>query len=113
MQILNVDSSLVVLCSDGSLWCLRQEEEGWRRVKGIPGSKAVIDEEQTMSIKRLNLSARAINGLMSQEVYTVSQLLDLTHEDLRKIPSLGRKSIFEIKTALEGMDKSLRDDVVK
>ncbi len=110
VQIINIDSSLVVLCSDSSLWWSRLDGDDWRRVKGVPGTKIEKEEERVMSIQNLNLSARAVNGLTGQGVYTVSQLLALTQEDLRKFPSLGRKSIFEIKLALGALNKSLRDD---
>ncbi len=110
VQIINIDSSLVVLCSDSSLWWSQLDGEDWQRVKGVPGTKIEIDEERVMPIQHLNLTVRAVNGLMGQGVHTVSQLLALTQEDLRKFPSLGRKSIFEIKLALGALNKSLRDD---
>ena len=48
------------------------------------------------SIECLELSIRSFNGLIRAGVHTVQDLMNLSEEDLSKIPNLGKKSLAEI-----------------
>ena len=51
-------------------------------------------------IGELELSVRAHNCLMTENIYTISNLITKREYDLRKIPNMGKVSIKEIKEAL-------------
>ena len=52
------------------------------------------------SIDDLELTARAWNCLVAENVYTVGELIKQTEYELLKFPNLGRKSLKEIKEQL-------------
>lgn len=55
---------------------------------------------ESTSIKSLNLSGRAWNGVRSLNIDTVAELLARSEEDLLRIRNLGMRSLREIKAAL-------------
>lgn len=77
----------------------------------IPVKKSLGDKE----IVGLDLSVRSYNGLKRMNIDTVSQLVDLIHQEngLKEIRNLGRKSISEIKTKLLVLSYELLDDKEK
>ena len=63
-------------------------------------------------VRSLNLSTRIQNALSDEGyIYYLDELVEMTEQELLKIPSLGKKSLDEVKTALAslglefGMDK--------
>jgi DNA-directed RNA polymerase alpha subunit len=54
-----------------------------------------------VSIIKLGLRTREINGLFAQEFKTIADLLSLDCKDLRKFRGLGKKSIENINEALK------------
>lgn len=77
----------------------------------IPVKKSLGDKE----IVGLDLSVRSYNGLKRMNIDTVSQLVDVIHQEngLKEIRNLGRKSISEIKTKLLVLSYELLDDKEK
>lgn len=72
-------------------------------------------EEEILSrlstrIEDIDLSVRAFNGLKRGGIHTLSQLVQKTEWDLRKIRNIGGKCVREIKTKLEEMGFSLKSD---
>ncbi|MDL2292336.1 DNA-directed RNA polymerase subunit alpha [Acholeplasma sp. OttesenSCG-928-E16] len=53
-----------------------------------------------MKIEQLDLSVRLFNSLKRSGIYTVSQIVKLTEEDVMRFRSLGRKSFKELKEKL-------------
>ena len=53
-----------------------------------------------MKIEQLELSVRLFNSLKRSGIYTVSQIVKLTEEDVMRFRSLGRKSFKELKEKL-------------
>jgi RNA polymerase sigma factor (sigma-70 family) len=56
----------------------------------------------------LDLSVRSYNGLKRANIKTVSQLVQKTENDLRRIRNIGGKSVREIKSKLEEKGLSLK-----
>lgn len=61
-----------------------------------------------MSIDDIDLSSRALNCLKKENIKTVSDLVQLTEDELMKIKSLGSKSFDEIKEVLSRFNLSLK-----
>lgn len=49
----------------------------------------------------LNLTTRAKNCLLSEEIYTIKQLLKISSKSLLKIPNMGKESYFEVNDSLK------------
>lgn len=69
------------------------------------------DEDQQkalyMSIEELDLSVRPLNCLKRAGIFTVEDLVKKTEEDMLKVRNLGRKSLDEVISKLEGLGLSL------
>ena len=63
-----------------------------------------------LSIDKLNLSVRAANGLRSENINTVSDLLKMSQDDLRQIRNLGQHSVDQIESALADFGLELRPE---
>ena len=63
-----------------------------------------------LSIDKLNLSVRAANGLRSENINTVSDLLKMSPDDLRRIRNLGQHSVDQIEAALADFGLGLRSE---
>ena len=63
----------------------------WLEIAGQPGT----------SISELNLTVRAENCLKAEGIETIEQLVLCNEWSLLKTPNLGRRSVNEIKEALE------------
>jgi len=55
------------------------------------------------TVEELDLSVRSYNCLKRASINTVSDLTDMSEEEMMKVRNLGRKSLKEIKEKLEGM----------
>jgi DNA-directed RNA polymerase alpha subunit len=61
-------------------------------------------------IDNLNLSARAVNCLKCENVYTISALLEKSADDLIKSPNLGKITLKEIREELANHDLKLKGE---
>ncbi|MBP6345868.1 MAG: hypothetical protein KBC57_05305 [Neisseriaceae bacterium] len=111
-QIANVDTLVFALCEDGSLWSMDVKDQRWRRCADIQSLAEVRQSRQEKMLKSLNLSNRTFRALSSAGVVNVHQLIKLSVRDLKSIPRLGAKSIYEIENALGQVDEKLYDDGV-
>ncbi len=75
------------------LWC----DTPWRHLIGVPGTP----------LSTLDLTIRSQSCLTAEGLETVEQLLTCKESTLLKFPNLGRKSLNEIKSALEAKGMSL------
>ncbi len=64
--------------------------------------------EWDIPVETLNLSVRSFNCLKRAGISKVSELLDLTEDEIMKMRNFGRKSLDEIKQVLEERGLSLR-----
>lgn len=56
----------------------------------------------------IGLSARAVNSLLFDNIKTVGQLIEVTENDIRRIPNLGKVTFDEIKSTLAKYKYSLQ-----
>jgi|TARA_R110000782_G_scaffold71677_1_gene143694 DNA-directed RNA polymerase alpha subunit len=54
-----------------------------------------------VSVHNLELTARSANCLKAKHIYSVADLIQRTEVDLLKTPGLGKKSLVEIRSAVE------------
>ena len=64
--------------------------------------------EWDVPVETLNLSVRSFNCLKRAGISKVSELLDLTEDEIMKMRNFGKKSLDEIKAVLAGRGLSLR-----
>ncbi|MDQ2865355.1 MAG: DNA-directed RNA polymerase subunit alpha [Candidatus Eremiobacteraeota bacterium] len=64
--------------------------------------------EWDIPVESLNLSVRSFNCLKRAGISKVSELLDLTEDEIMKMRNFGKKSLDEIKLVLEERGLSLR-----
>ena len=64
--------------------------------------------EWDIPVETLNLSVRSFNCLKRAGISKVSELLDLTEDEIMKMRNFGRKSLDEIKQVLAERGLSLR-----
>jgi DNA-directed RNA polymerase subunit alpha len=64
--------------------------------------------EWDIPVESLNLSVRSFNCLKRAGISKVSELLDLTEDEIMKMRNFGKKSLDEIKQVLEDRGLSLR-----
>ncbi len=64
--------------------------------------------EWDVPVETLNLSVRSFNCLKRAGISKVSELLDMTEDEIIKMRNFGKKSLDEIKQVLEERDLSLR-----
>lgn len=65
----------------------------------------------SMKVETLDLAVRAANCLKAENVYFIGDLVSKTELDLLRTPNLGRKSLAEIKAALEQQGLFLGMDI--
>ena len=68
-----------------------------------------IGHYEKIKIEELELTARALNCLKSENIYTIADLLRTTKQNLLKVPNLGRVVFNQINSALENKGLSLKD----
>ncbi len=67
--------------------------------------------EWDIPVESLNLSVRSFNCLKRAGISKVSELLDMTEDEIIKMRNFGKKSLDEIKAVLEERGLSLRQPV--
>jgi DNA-directed RNA polymerase subunit alpha len=89
-------------------------ELGGERVSEEAAIAAGVDEELirklNMSLSELDLSVRASNCLESARIETVSQLVQMTDQELLRLRAFGRTSLREVKRKLQdiGLDLGMK-----
>ena len=74
--------------------------------KSLPQAPA---SEWDIPVESLNLSVRSFNCLKRAGISKVSELLDMTEDEIIKMRNFGKKSLDEIKAVLEAKGLSLRE----
>jgi len=74
--------------------------------KSLPQAPA---SEWDIPVESLNLSVRSFNCLKRAGISKVSELLDMTEDEIIKMRNFGKKSLDEIKQVLEAKGLSLRE----
>ncbi len=72
---------------------------------------AAPTSEWDVPVETLNLSVRSFNCLKRAGISKVSELLDMTEDEIIKMRNFGKKSLDEIKAVLEERGLSLRQPV--
>lgn len=62
-----------------------------------------LNERLEMSTAEIGLSVRTTNCLEERGIFTVSDLLNCTRDDLLSISNFGEKTLDEVYKALEGV----------
>jgi len=75
--------------------------------KAVP-SQTLEQPSDDESIDCLGLTVRSSNGLKSEGVFIIGQLVACSEVDLFKIPGFGKKSLIEVKDALTAHGLSLK-----
>lgn len=81
----------------------------------LEGETAEVEDDMdsellNQEISELELPNRALNCLKNASVKTVGKLLQITEEELKSLPKLGKTSVKQIKEALDNHGLSLRED---
>ena len=63
-----------------------------------------------MSIEDMDLSVRSFNCLKRAGINTVEDLIKRTENDLAKVKNLGRRSLEEVISKLQGYGLTLKED---
>jgi len=78
----------------------------------------MVEKEETqkekmleMTVEELDLSVRSYNCLKRAGINSVEELTDKTESEMMKVRNLGKKSLAEIKTKLDELDLSLKDEM--
>jgi DNA-directed RNA polymerase subunit alpha len=66
-----------------------------------------IREQVSKSVEELELAVRTVNSLHAESIKTIGELVVKTEEDLLKFKNFGRKSLEEVKAALDGIGLAL------
>lgn len=66
----------------------------------IAGHKPETKTHLDVSIAELRMSDRTVNGLRSEKIFTIRELLSQTRSQLLLIPNFGRRNCTEVETAL-------------
>ncbi len=70
----------------------------------------IKDELLSQPIETLELTKRTYNALMSEEIYIIHALVNMTEKDFFKLPNLGKKSFNEIKDVLKTHGLRIKGD---
>jgi DNA-directed RNA polymerase subunit alpha len=75
---------------------------------GFPSEEILPSTDMDMPIEELDFSTRSYNCLKREKIDTLSQMLDLTEDDLNSIKNFGKRSITEVLDKLTEMGLSLK-----
>lgn len=102
ISIVSVGTLIVALREDGTVWKMNPDDKRWRLCPSIDDEvrRSELQEFMHTNVVDLNISGRAKSALRRSGILKVNQLSGLTGEALRRMPSVGDKSFYEIKKAL-------------
>lgn len=87
---------------------LRDEEE--EEIEEIENTQIIDEKSQDMKIEELDLTVRSFNCLKKAGIEDVSQLANLTMNELLKIKNLGKKSLEEILEKMKDLGYDLNQN---
>jgi len=61
----------------------------------------ILKNKLSINLRDLDLSVRALNSLINQNINTINDLIEQTEGELKRFPNMGQKSIDEIKQMLD------------
>ena len=61
----------------------------------------ILKNKLSINLRDIDLSVRALNSLINQNINTINDLIDQTEGELKRFPNMGQKSIDEIKQMLD------------
>ncbi len=95
-----------------TLFCSDTYEGEFMGVEVQPEEKREVVEvvEEETPIEELHLNSRSINALKRSNIFTVEALCKLSSKEILNLRNLGKKSLEEIKEALEKMGLKLADE---
>ncbi len=70
----------------------------------------VRDRRSPVRLRELVLSVRTLNALAAESITTLDSLLKCRTSDLMRLPGFGRKSLDEVRGALESRGQHLQPD---
>lgn len=76
----------------------------------VEKEESEIEKVLVMTIEELDLSVRSYNCLKRAGINTIQELTDKTEPEMMKVRNLGRKSLAEIKTKLDDLGLSLKEE---
>ncbi len=100
IQIATSATGIVALCDDGTLWSKCPISE-WVKINGIP--QPLQEDEQLLkntSVQYSDLNMRTANCLLADGIKNMFDVMNKTEQELRRVPNLGKRSLFEIKDVL-------------
>ncbi|MBP6116517.1 MAG: hypothetical protein KBC57_11435 [Neisseriaceae bacterium] len=111
ISIVGVNGLLAALCEDGTVWKMDFQKGCWQPFPRITAQDAYGEKKTFMntSVADLAISGRAKGALKRSGIDKVHQLAGLSESALRALPSIGDKSIYEIKQVFAAEDMSILD----
>jgi DNA-directed RNA polymerase alpha subunit len=67
-------------------------------------------QSYAINVNDFDFSNRSLNCLLAEKIYTIGQLIELSVNDLSKIPNMGKRSIQEVREVLAAKNLCLRGD---
>ena len=61
----------------------------------------ILKNKLSINLRDIDLSVRALNSLINQNINTINDLIEQTEGELKRFPNMGQKSIDEIKQMLD------------
>ena len=61
----------------------------------------ILKNKLSINLRDIDLSVRALNSLINQNINTINDLIEQTESELKRFPNMGQKSIDEIKQMLD------------
>ena len=61
----------------------------------------ILKNKLSINLRDIDLSVRALNSLINQNINTINDLIEQTEGELKRFPNMGQKSIDEIKKMLD------------
>ena len=61
----------------------------------------ILRNKLSINVEDVDLSVRAVNALLNQNINTIKDLIEQTESELKRFPNMGQRSINEIKETLD------------
>ena len=73
----------------------------------------ILRNKLLLELRDLELSVRALNALLNQNLNTIKDLIELTEGELKRFPNMGQTSINQIKEMLDNYSLYLGMEIPK